>query len=200
MDPEEVGAILAQAVKLVQDGVTSPNLQPIAFEKAIEMLLGSRAKQDEAAGRARVGAAVAPVAAGSIGGSSALDRLAARLRLSQEVVEAVFTVSGDELALTVPPDKLSKSKGPGAREIALLVAASTQAASDEPTTADEIRKAVADYDKLDSANFASTMADLKGNFLIGGTSRARTFKLTKPGWAAAATLVAKLGGADSAAS
>ncbi len=200
MDPADVQLILTQAAQVVTDAVKSPALQPIAFEKAIDMLLGTRAPIGVTGEVVGAPNSVAPKGGSpATTGTSLLDKLAARLRLPHEVVEAVYTVNGDALAVTVPPDKLSKARSIGAREIALLVAAATQADSEEPTTAEEIRKAVVDYDKMDTANFASALADLKGTFLIGGSSRARTYKLTKPGWAAAVSLIARLGGADKAA-
>lgn len=196
MDPSDVTTILANAVKSVADANVPDELKTIAFEKAITLFAGSVAPV--AAFPSSVGAA-AGLAAAQPGGGSALDRLANRLRLGRDVVEAVYTENGDTLAVTVGPDRLAKAKSTAAREIALLVAAAHQSKSDEPTTSDEIRKEAEQYDRYDGPNFASTLADMKGTFLIAGTPRARTYYLTKPGWAAATTLIAKLGGPEKAA-
>lgn len=78
----------------------------------------------------------------------------------------------------------------------MLVATMRQAESDLPTSAEEIRRVVEEYNRYDRPNFASSLAALKGPFLVSGPSRARTFKLTRPGWAEASKLVARLAGAE----
>lgn len=198
MDADDVKAILAQSVKAVEDANVPPELKSLAFEKAIELFTRGSVGAVVSASPAAAPQAPGPPAGTAVGSAVAMDRLVSRLRLPHAVVEAVFTEHGDGLAITVPPDRLSKSRSAGTREIAVLVAAAGQASSDEPTTAEEIRKIVEDYDRLDGPNYASTLSDLKGTFLIGGSSRARTYKLTKPGWTSATSLIAKLGGADKA--
>lgn len=198
MNPDDVTHILAGAVKAVTDAKVPPDLASVAFEKAIDMLAGPRSVA--ASTTATSGQTPASVAAPIPPTGSAIDRLATRLRLSHEVVEAVFTENGDELAISVPPDRLAKAKSAGAREIALLVAAARQSSSDDPTTTDQIRRAVEDYDRFDGPNFASALSPMKGTFLVAGPSRSRTFKLTKPGWTAAASLVGRLGAPDKAPS
>jgi hypothetical protein len=197
MNPDDVTHILAGAVKAVTDAKVPPDLAPVAFEKAIDMLAGPRPVA--ASTTATLGVPTS-VAAPTTPTGSAIDRLATRLHLSHEVVEAVFTENGDELAISVPPDRLAKAKSAGAREIALLVAAARQSSSDDPTTTDQIRRAVEDYNRFDGPNFASSLSPMKGTFLVAGPSRSRTFKLTKPGWTAAASLVGRLGAPDKSAS
>ena len=200
-DSDEVSDILARAVKAVDDAKVPPDLKAAAFERAID-LLTRRAPSGGPAGDDRAvvgldGAAPVPLGQPTVA-SNAMDRLATRLRLSRDVVERVYTENGEALAITVDPDKLARSRSAGAREVALLVAAAEQASSDDATSADAIRRACEDYDKFDSPNFAATVAAMKGTFLISGPSRTRTFKLTRPGWVAAANLIGRLGGADKA--
>lgn len=198
MDPGAVKDVLSKARQLLDDASLPDDLRAVAFGKAVELLsmgVGAAGKDTFSGGGSVGGGPLTD----STSGLSPMDRLLARLRLSRDVVEAVYTENGDELELTVAPDKLARSKSAGAREIALLVAAAGQSVSDEPTTADQIRRVVEDYNRYDSPNFASALFSMKGMFLVAGSSRARTFKLTKPGWAAASALVSRLGGADKTA-
>ena len=199
MDPSDVTNVLASAAKAVEDARVDSDLRSVAFQKAVDLIAGASAPPMRLQASAPALAAVA--AGGSLAGSggSPLERLTTRLRLSRDVVDAVYTENGDALAITVHPDKLAKAKSTATREIALLVAAAHQAGSDEATTSDQIRREAEQYDRYDGPNFASALVEMKGNFMIGGSPRAKTFKLTKPGWAAATALVARLGGADKAA-
>jgi len=199
MNTDDVKDILSGAVKAVTDAKVPDDLKSVAFEKAVDLLAGPVAPAAPSAAASAAAPAAAATSAAMAAAGSAIDRLAARLRLPGEVIEAVYTENGDELEITVPPDRLAKSKSAGAREIALLVAAARQSGSDEATTMDQIRRVVEDYDRYDQPNFAAALAPMKGTFLVSGPSRARTFKLTKPGWTAAAALVGRLGGADKAA-
>jgi hypothetical protein len=200
-DSDEVSDILARAVKAVDDAKVPPDLKAAAFERAID-LLTRRAPSGVPSGEDRAVVALDNASSGPVSqptaASTAMDRLATRLRLSRDVVERVYTENGDSLAITVDPDKLARSRSAGARDVALLVTAAEQASSDEATSVDAIRRACEEYDKFDSPNFAATLAAMRGTFLISGPSRARTFKLTRPGWVAAASLIARLAGADKA--
>ncbi len=187
MDPNDVESIISGAVKAVTDAKVPDDLKSVAFEKAVDLLAGRIAP----AAALSVGA---PVAGGSPppASGSQLDKLAARLGLSHDVVEGVYAEGRDGLHVNVRPERLSRSKSAGARELAMLVAAMHQAESDEPTSVEEIRRVVEDYNRYDQPNFASSLAALKGPFLMSGSSRARTFKLTRPGWSEASKLVERL--------
>jgi len=87
MNPDDVKDILAGAVKAVADAKVPAELKSLAFEKAIGLLAGSAAATTP--GTALAGAAAAPAAPASVAAGSAIERLATRLRLPQEVVEAV---------------------------------------------------------------------------------------------------------------
>lgn len=199
-ESRDVSDILARAVKAVEDANVPPDLKAAAFERAVDLLARRSAVPSLADTESRAGATLDRAEGGAApAAASTMDRLATRLRLQRDVIEQVYTESGDGLMITVDPGRLARSRSAGAREVALLVAAAAQAVSDEPTPADAIRIAAAEYDKLDAPNHAATLGAMKGTFLIAGPPRAKTFKLTKPGWVAAATLVAKLGGSDKAA-
>ncbi len=187
MDPNDVESILSGAVKAVTDAKVPDDLKSVAFEKAVDLLAG-RITPAAAATQGAAGAVASPT---PVAGSQ-LDRLAARLGLPHDVVDGVFAEGRDGLHVNVRPERLSRSKSAGARELAMLVAAMHQAESDEPTSVEEIRRVVEDYNRYDQPNFASSLAALKGPFLMSGPSRTRTFKLTRPGWAEASKLVERL--------
>ena len=191
MDPSDVESILAGAVKAVTDAKVPDDLKSAAFEKAVDLLAGRVAPAPAA-----VPAAPAAPSSPNAAAGTQLDRLASRLGLPHDVVEAVFAEGRNGLQVNVRPERLSRSKSAGARELAMLVAAMHQADSDEPTSVEEIRRVVEDYNRYDQPNFASSLAGLKGPFLFSGSSRARTFKLTRPGWAEASKLVARLAGEE----
>jgi len=194
MEPNDVESILAGAVKAVTDAKVPDDLKSVAFEKAVDLLAG---RITPAAGSGPVPGAPATPAV-TVSGSQ-LDRLAARLGLSHDIVEGVFAEGRDGLQVNVRPERLSRSKSAGARELALLVAAIHQAESDDPTSVETIRKVVEDYNRYDQPNFASSLAALKGPFLMSGASRTRTYKLTRPGWAEASKLVERLASQKGAA-
>jgi hypothetical protein len=193
MNESDVEAILAGAVKAVADAKVPDDLRSMAFEKAVDLLAGRTAPAAVAS--------VAPASAVPIAlpaGGDVLGKLAARLDLSREVVEEVYAEGRDGLQVNVKPERLARSKSAGTRELAMLVAAMDQADSDDPTTADEIRRVVEEYNRYDSPNFASTLAGMKGPLLPAGSSRSRTFRLTRPGWSEASRLVARLAGTNRA--
>jgi hypothetical protein len=193
MDPHDVENILAGAVKAVADAKVPDDLKSLAFEKAVDLLAGrAAASSPPPVLAAPTAASTSPAATAA----SQLDRLSSRLGLPRDVVESVYAEGKDGLHVNVKPDRLPRSKSAGARELAMLVAAMHQAESDEPTSADQIRHVVEDYNRYDQPNFASSLAALKGPFLVVGPSRARTFKLTRPGWAEAAKLVARFAGEE----
>jgi hypothetical protein len=123
-----------------------------------------------------------------------LDRLASRLQLSRDVVEEVFMEDGDGLVISVHPARLAASKSAGARQITLLVTAMRQAAGEEQTPIDEIRKVAIDFGKYDAPNFASAVNELRGGFLFKGPTRQRTLRLTRAGWAQTSDLIRELAG------
>jgi hypothetical protein len=191
MEPNDVESILSGAVKAVTDAKVPDDLKSVAFEKAVDLLAG-RIAPAAAVANGTTGAAAAPAPTAG----SQLERLAARLGLPHDVVEGVYAEGRDGLHVNVRPERLPRSKSAGARELAMLVAAMQQAESDEPTSVEEIRRVVEDYNRYDQPNFASSLAALKGPFLFSGSSRARTFKLTRPGWAEASKLVSRLAGEE----
>jgi hypothetical protein len=194
MDPKDVTAVLSQAVKAVADAAVPADLKSLAFDKAVDLLSRKpSAAVGVQAALTPTRTAASPDAARDAG--SPIDRLAARLKVSVELVEAVFTPNGPVLEISVPPDRIAKSMMAGARELAVLAAVADQFTSDEPTASDGIRAVIEDYNRYDGPNFARALGGLKGTLLIGGPARARTYKLTRPGWAYATELVARLGAA-----
>jgi len=193
LDTEHVRDILAGAVKAVDEAKVLDDLKPLAFGRAIDLLVQGLVPATRTPGSLAPGApgtpAVTPAATGDLMG-----RLVAKLQLSADVVETIYTEHEGKLVLSLPHGKLAKGKSAGVKEIALLVCAAEQSVSDEPTASESIRKWAEEYDKYDQPNFSTTLAALKGQVLIGGTSRAKTYKLTKPGWGEEAKLVARIAG------
>jgi hypothetical protein len=199
-DADQVADILTQAVKAVNDARVPDELKAAAFERAVDLLAqGGAGRVDAPAGNQTAWQWPPPAGLPEGGTASLVDKLAARLRLSREVIEHVYTQDGDQLAITVDTSRLARSKSAGAREVAILVAAAGQVRSDEPTPVDDIRREAELNDRFDGPNFAATLSSMKGTFLIGGTPRSRTFRLTKPGWAAAGALVSRLAGVEETA-
>jgi hypothetical protein len=190
MDRNDVSNILANAVKAVDDAKVPDDLRAVAFERTLELLVGG-VRPAPFTPAAPSGPA-ASTGQASTGAGALMARLADRLQIARDLLETVYTEHEGKLVVSLPHGKLTKSKSTGAREIALLVCAAEQAASDEATPVESIRKVAKEYDKHDQPNFASALAELKGQTIIGGATRARTYKLTKPGWSEVTKLVTRL--------
>jgi hypothetical protein len=193
----EVREVLVAALKAVDDAKLPPELQAVAFGKAVD-LVAARAgspvpqmqpvRRDHAAGEQ-------PAAE-----SSPLDRIAARLKLEVEVVQDVYHYDDERgLQIVVSPRKLEKQLGGAAKQLALLVAAGRQASGLEDgewTDIAEIREVCQEYKKLDPSNFAAHIKSMKDEFNLRGSGQKRLVKVTRPGWDAARELVEKLAGAE----
>lgn len=190
MDQDDVKNVLAAATKAVDDANVPQELRSLAFERAIDLLSRSSAPLPAALGGLPSGTETGTPP--SHPAESPLNRVATRLRLQRDAVEAVYTDDGAEVEVSVPTDRLSAKKSTATREIALLVAAARQANGEEYTPSEAIRTVAQDYDRFDGPNFASALNEMKGTFLATGTPRNRSFKLTKPGWKAATDLVTRI--------
>lgn len=190
MDQDDVKKVLAAAAKAVDDANVPQELRSLAFERAIDLLSRSSATPPAAPGGQHSGTETDALQ--SHPAESPLNRVAARLRLQRDAIEAVYTENGAEVEVSVPTDRLSAKKSTATREIAVLVAAARQANGEEYTPSEPIRVVAQDYDRFDGPNFASALNEMKGTFLAAGTPRNRTLKLTKPGWKAATDLVTRL--------
>jgi len=186
----DIQSLFREAEREVEDSGVAAEFRPAAFTAAVQLLSGGYAP--DLTHQMRNGHPVEPNGSTMSRGVD-LGALGDRLGVPRDAVKSVYTEVDGEIQVSVDPRKLSKSKSAGARELALIVAASRQAAGEDQTHVDVFRQAAIDYDRFDAPNFAAAMADLKGSFILKGPARQRTFKLTKPGWSAAADLIRRLG-------
>jgi hypothetical protein len=191
MKRDDVSSILADAVKAVEDAKVPSDLRAVAFERTLDLLVGG-VRPAPLMPAAPIGAVAASTGQAAVAAGELMPRLAERLHVEQDLLETVYTEHEGKLVITLPHGKLSKSKSTGAREIGLLVCAAEQAASDDATSTESIRKVAEEYDRYDQPNFASALGELKGQAIISGAARLRTYKLTKPGWSEVAKLVTRL--------
>jgi hypothetical protein len=140
--------------------------------------------------------ALAPPGASASGAdASAAQALAARLKRPVEELEDIYDFSADPVALIVSPGRLASAVARATEQIALLVVASRQAASNDAwTSASHIRAVCQDYARFDSSNFSGTLTSLHEEFAFRGTGRSRDVRLTRPGWDKVSKLLAELGG------
>jgi hypothetical protein len=195
----DVEAVVRESLKVMGDAGVPEPLQPTALPEIIKLVASQ-------APGAPLTALIPyqqqppnqPALLGAGGGGDLLARLAARLGVPGEVVEGVYTSDGNSVEISVHPARLPKTRSTATKNLALLVTAMRQATSDEEfTSVDEIRRIAQDYDRLDAANFASAIGEMRGAFLVKGSARQRSLKLTRPGWQQAADLVKQLGGQES---
>lgn len=195
----EVKDILVSALKAVADAGIPDDLREVAFSKAVDLLTGSTGHltsatppSGETVGFER------PVPADTADGD-VLQGIAARLGIDREGTLEVFDQVDGSIDITVAPSKLSDGMLPATQQLALLLAAGRQAAGvEERTLLSDIRTLCEDFKKLDTNNFSNAMKGMKDEFTFQGSGKARSVRVTRPGWAKATALVNQLiGGGES---
>jgi hypothetical protein len=189
----EAKDILAAALQAVEEARIPESLQATAFSKAVDLIVaGGEGPHPERPSHYRTEPKDTAVS------GSLIDHLATRLKLDRDVVNEVFHEVDGEVRLAVSPSKLSNSSvKAAAQEIALLTAAARQGSEMETTTSQiEVRTIAAEYRKLDSANFASHISEMKNDFQFIGKGKNRQLKVSRPGWERAKQLVYSLGGGE----
>ena len=186
--------VLVAVLSDVAEADVPEDLRRIAFDKLWDAHTGSSPAVSSASrsgATSPVHGATAPADTGD-----KLNAIAARANLDRDVVAEVFDERGGELELIIGAGKLSSSVSSGAKEIALLVAGSRQAAAIEEWTAlDSIRDVCQEFKKLDS-NFARTIQSMTSSFNVRKESeRKLMFRVSRPGWEEFGKLVARLAGA-----
>jgi hypothetical protein len=192
-----VTQVLRDALAAVAAADIPPELQPTALEKAVDLLAATPAsspvahdKHDEP----RAGA-TKPL------GASPLDKIAENLKLSREIVGDAFHYD-DEAGLQVGlgTTKFASAKSAGAKQLALLFAAGRQAAGIEEWTAmKDLRELAKDFGRFDSANYSATIKEMHDVFMFAGTNAMdRKVKVNRRGKEAAAALITKMTGGESA--
>jgi hypothetical protein len=197
---EKARAILKAAVDVSASEEIPPELRQAAFEKAVDVLIeldtamGPPAKDAVLRDLARPAAESAGRTADE---GTALDKIAARLKVSRDTVGEVLDVEDGKIDVIAPTSKFDSRKAPAAKQLALLVAGARQAADmEEWTDIDSIRPIVDDFKRYDSANFATTIKEMEDVFRVKQNGRTITVRMGRPGWDAMAELVRKLGGED----
>lgn len=195
----DVKAILAEAAKAVEDANIPKELRQSAFEKAVELIAASKgvpaAIQSSAFGAAgATRGAVAVVDDGTL-----LSKVAAKLKIDLDTLKEVFHEQDGKFDIIVPPAKLETRKAPGMKQLALLVAAARQGAElDDFTDMEHIRHFAVEFNKYDSANFATDLKDLEDELRFRRDGRKIFVKLTRVGWERSAELIRRFGGAEAA--
>lgn len=196
---QEVVEILNQAHEAVEKSQLPDELRPVAFEKAVDIILALTSPPSDA--RRPTDRGVQDTDADRRDGNSAMDvvdKIAGALQIEVGVVERVFGEhGGGQPRIILPSPKLSPSKSAATREIALLVVAARTAVGLDPddyTPVREIRKVAEDFNKCDPANFASTIREMNQYFRVRGDNQSREVKLNQPGREAAIQMISKLGG------
>lgn len=193
----DVKAILAEAAKAVEDSKMPDDLRKSAFEKAVDLLAASQG----AAPAIPVAPSATPSGAKSAavveGESTLLSKVAAKLKIDPETLGEVLHEKDGRFDVIVPPAKFATGKAPGMKQLALVVAAARQGAElDDFTDMEHIRHFAIEFNKYDSANFATDLKDLEDELRFRKEGRKIFVKLTRVGWERAAALIRKLGGED----
>jgi hypothetical protein len=200
MDAKE---ILAAALAAVDDAKIPEHLQPIAFERAIDLLRDSNrpsrvtvTSNESASSDGQLGESELSNNRGDSG--DAIQRIANKLNVDREAVGEVYHVEDGEIKIMVAARKFPGPKQSAMQQIALLVCAGRQGAGQEEWTGViEIRAAVDYMGRLDSPNFARALGGMEDQFGFAGSSRKRRVRLKKQGWEKAGELVRTLAGGGS---
>lgn len=170
-------------------------LREVAFTIGIETLIGGPSSLPPQTTQAPSLDLTIPARGTAPAGDSPGALLASRLGVSYADVTDVFNFGGDQdPELVVGSGKLPPQDAAATKEIAVLIAAARQGTGrEEWTPFSEIRSTCAQYGRLDTNNFASTMKELETYFSFRSPSpRKREVKLNRPGWERATALVTRL--------
>lgn len=201
-DSLDVKKVLKQAIDAVNDAGIPDELKPLALEKAIDLYAGTGTTS--VAGGGGGGTSGGGGGGGDGGGgasavgddATAIQKIAAKLKVDPETVGEVFDHDGDGLRIVLGASKFDAARRAGTKQIALLFAAGRQGmGAQEWTPVKDIREVVRDYNRFDSANFATTISQMDGLFLFkGNNAHSREVKVNRQGYEEAATLIKELTG------
>lgn len=175
-------------------GVTAPIDRAVLLGGILLARLGTTSIPLPAANGGQRGDPGAPseIAPAEVGDDS-IGKIAARLQLSRDVVDQVYHAGEDGPTVIVSSRRLAAGKAAATRTLAQLVAAGRQASDvEEWTDAAVIREVVSEFNRYDSANFASTIASMDDVFLFRGKGQSRSVKVSRPGWEKIAEVVREL--------
>lgn len=182
------------ALDAVADMAPEDPLRPIAFQEVLRASLAGRSSDNsKQAGRSSsqedVDGPRSPVHAGETE-DAPVGRLTQRLGLDRDVVAQVFDFDGEQPTLIVPSSRLPAAKATATQHIAVLICAAMQGGlGQSETSADLIRRTCEDFGRYDESNFAATLRQISQLLIPSGTPRTRTYRLSRPGYDRARSLV-----------
>lgn len=184
MDTQE---LLISAENAVEGSGIAEEYRVVAFSKVLDLL--TRQQRDVPA---RTSNGVGPLPED---GKSILSTLARNLHLENEIIAEIYDEADGDLHLIIAPSILEKANASATKQIALLVAAGRQAGGVEDwTLVSTIRAWCADFGRLDSANFAKTIASMGDVFGFRGDSQKKVVRVNKVGIENTTDLIRKLKG------
>jgi hypothetical protein len=191
----KVAEILRTAHEAVKEAGVPTALQPVAFEKAVDLLAAAPAVLTPITPPAEEPPPKPQLGGG--GEEKTLARLAAKLGVTEESVGEVFYVENDALAIGIGTSKLGSQNKEAVQQLALLVAAGRQGGGwdAEWTNVSEIRPVADAYGKVDT-NFATTVKGMDDVFTLSGNGANRKLKVKRKGYEDLAALVKTLAGEE----
>ncbi|MCP4203442.1 MAG: hypothetical protein GY769_16110 [bacterium] len=170
----EVYELLSRALKELERADLPPELRPVGFKMAVELM--SR----EALVNRGTGGGVRDVT-GDVARDT-VSRIAQAVGMEVSRVEEVYDASDGELAVVVGSGRLAKSNSGASRQLAILVAGGRQLGGlEEWTRVDSLREVCEHFGRYDQANFAATIRGMEKWFGFKGSGRSREIKMNRPG-------------------
>jgi hypothetical protein len=189
----DVVGILRAATQAVDDADVPPELQQVAFEKAVDLLSGRLVPLDNPANASASHTdGSGPTPEGTT--ESMIGRIARRLDVDEKLVREVFHEQDGQLRIVVQRSKLAKSNWAGSKDIALLLVAGSIAAGVEEQVSQEAIREVAVYYGMYDSNFSMALKVMDVDFYLDGPPGKRLYRVRAVGWEHAADLVKRLGG------
>jgi hypothetical protein len=184
-DPQDIGALFRSAIEIVDQAGVPDDLRPVAFAHAIDLIRLQPARE------------TSRVDLHEASESEPGNKVARHFGIRPELLDYIYDTNSDGLELVLHRSKLPIKKSPAMRVIALLVAASRQAAGIEDWThVALIRDVCRQFGVLDPANFATEVGSLGDIFLVRGKGQSREFKVTRHGFEEAGQAILKLTSSD----
>jgi hypothetical protein len=192
-DSESIREILKTAQEIVDGMHLEPDLRPVAYSKAIDLIAIGVASLEQRPATKEAGTAISKTPAH---GTESSHRLASAFGIDVELIELVYVASGDQLDLVLNRSKLPKERFRAMRTLTVLFAAGRQALGmDEGwTRVDLIREVCRDFGVLDSGNFAAAVSAVGDAFVMKGRGAQRELKVTRAGFEEAGRLILQLVG------